>query len=203
MELDEPETLLDAAEQLLAKTRITLTRDQPVIGTPDDCVIDHDDTAQEERAAASAQIDMVTQMLRQVNSHLASTLAELDRVKGDLRNLVEITELAAVFVDSHLNIKRFTPPLTAIYDVSLSDIGMPLSQIRANLRYSELSADFDRICQGEKIIEKHLASADGRSHYLMRMRAYHIVDGSTDGVAIIFASIPGKTTKPIAVDRTH
>jgi two-component system CheB/CheR fusion protein len=144
----------------------------------------------EQNIADAAQADMILNMLHTVNTLLARTLADLEVARNDLQNLLEITQVAAVFVDENLNIRRFTPPLVRLYRISAADIGKPLSRMPAVLDYPDLESDFRNVSKTEALLERQVGSADGRSRYVMRMRPYHQGDGSIDGAAIVFAKLP-------------
>jgi len=143
----------------------------------------------DDKAVSEAQIAMVTDMLRTVNSHLVETLSTLDSANNDLQNLIHITQIAAIFVDSSLLIRRFTPPVTDIYNLKPADIGRPLTKIENYLAYDDLEADFTSVRETREALEKHLSSPNRNAHYTMRLLPYRLHDNSIDGAAITFTKV--------------
>jgi DNA-binding response OmpR family regulator len=142
-----------------------------------------------DQAVVEAQVEMTTEMLRTVNAHLAAALAALDLVTCDLQNLGEITQTAAVFVDDDLRVRRFTPAFAAICDLRASDVGRTLTEIRTGLVYGGWEVDFRRVGETKESLEKYVGTADGKSHYLMRMVPYRRADGLFEGATITFAKV--------------
>jgi two-component system CheB/CheR fusion protein len=146
------------------------------------------DLPHSQNEAANAQIAMVTDMLETVNAHLAATLAELEVVKIDLQKMIELTKIAAVFVDRELHIRRFTPRVTAIYKLSADDVGRPLNTVPANFVYHEFETDFRRADETKTPVEKRV-TANGKSHFLMRILPYSAQNDAADGAAIVFVEV--------------
>ena len=141
------------------------------------------------REASDAQIQMVGEMLQTVNSRLVETIADLDDAQNDLLNLAEITQVAAVFVDSTLRVRRFTKPVRDIYPLTQEDIGQPLTMIDADLLYQELGSDFRSVSDTQEAIERYVSNSGGTKHYMMRILPYRRQDASIDGAAITFTQV--------------
>ena len=58
-----------------------------------------------------------------------------------MTNLFNSTEIATIFVDNKLNIRRFTEETTHLIKLIESDLGRPLSDIASNIKYPELTDD--------------------------------------------------------------
>jgi len=61
-----------------------------------------------------------------------------------MKNLLNRTEIATVFLDDELNIRRFTPEATGIFNLIQSDIGRPISHIVPNSNTMISSRMFER-----------------------------------------------------------
>ena len=107
-----------------------------------------------------------------------------------MKNLLDSTEIATVFLDQQLRVGRFTPPATAIINLIPSDVGRPLTDITTNLLYPELAADARQVMRKLTLSEKAVATADGR-WFLVRILPYRTLDNRVDGVVITFADITG------------
>jgi hypothetical protein len=58
-----------------------------------------------------------------------------------MTNLLTSTEIAAIFLDNDLYVKRFTQPATYVVNLIPTDVGRPLSDIVVNLEYDSLQDD--------------------------------------------------------------
>ena len=106
-----------------------------------------------------------------VNTQLQSKLDELASTNDDLKNLINCTEVATVFLNNELRIKRFTPEASRVSKVIASDIGRPFSDIATKLRYNGLMDDARSVLQTLVYKEREVESLDGR-WYLVRMVPY-------------------------------
>src|SRR4029453_19452046 len=64
-----------------------------------------------------------------VNAELHRKVNELDRANSDLRNLLDSTQIAAIFLDTELHIANFTPAISAVVPLRPSDLGRPLADL--------------------------------------------------------------------------
>ena len=81
-------------------------------------------------------------MLR-LNGQLADKVQELFVLSDDLASLIESSDIATVFLDTQLRIKRFTTTAARPFNLQPSDVGGPIGQIRPNLD----GIDLERDCQ--------------------------------------------------------
>ena len=58
-----------------------------------------------------------------------------------MQNLLNSTDIATLFLDSALNVRRFTEQITRIVHLREGDIGRPLSELASTLIYPELHVD--------------------------------------------------------------
>lgn len=142
-----------------------------------------------ERAAASATLEMLNAMLLEVNNHLATALADLDFARSDLKALMEVTEVAAVFVDAAMQLRDYTPAATSLFSLSPHDVGRPLTAIAGNLVVADLPADFRRACETGRPLEKYVHSHDGHAHYRMTVNPCRSKSGNVTGALITFTRV--------------
>jgi two-component system CheB/CheR fusion protein len=55
-----------------------------------------------------------------------------------MKNLLNSTEIATLFLDKRLNIRRFTDSITNIIKLRNTDIGRPFTDLVSNLKYPEI-----------------------------------------------------------------
>ncbi len=105
-----------------------------------------------------------------------------------MRNLLNSTEIATVFLDNHLQIRRFTPGANKLFKLIPGDVGRPLSDIVSDLHYAELAEDAREVLRTLVFSEKEVATTDGR-WFLVRIMPYRTMEDVIDGVVITFAEI--------------
>ncbi len=143
----------------------------------------------EELETSKEEIQSVNEELHTVNVQLREKIDELDRVNTDLRNLFDSTQVATVFLDRNRVVRSFTPAISAIYKLIPSDIGRPLTDIVSRLHYDMLAADNTGVLETLAPLERQLTSADGTSHYIMRILPYRSGDSVVDGTLVTFMDV--------------
>ena len=113
---------------------------------------------------------------------------ELSRVSNDMNNLLNSTDIATLFLDNDLNVRRFTPQATKIIKLIPSDAGRPITDLASGLRYPELADDAREVLRTLASAEKPIAARDGR-WFTVRIMPYRTLDDRIDGVVITFANI--------------
>ena len=126
--------------------------------------------------------------LQTVNQELQAKVDDLTRANNDMKNLLDSTEIATVFLNQELRVGRFTAPATAIINLIPTDAGRPITDITTNLRYPELAADARQVMQTLVLSEKAITTTDGR-WFLVRIMPYRTLDNRVDGVVITFADV--------------
>jgi len=142
----------------------------------------------EELETSKEEMQSLNEELVTVNSELHGKVEELSEVNNDMKNLLDSTHIATVFLDMQLRIKRFTPDATKIVNLIPSDVERPLSHIASNLQREDLAHDAQTVL--ETLIPKEVVvkTPDLRT-FLMRMMPYRTVDNHIDGVVMTFTDI--------------
>ena len=105
-----------------------------------------------------------------------------------MRNLLNSTDIAILFLDKSLKIRRFTPQTAQIIKLIQSDIGRPITDLVATVKFPELITDVREVIRTLVSREKQLMSRDNRWFH-MRIIPYRTVDDKIDGVVITFSDI--------------
>jgi two-component system CheB/CheR fusion protein len=126
--------------------------------------------------------------LQTVNGELQSRVDELSRVSSDMKNLLESTDIATLFLDNDLNVRRFTAQATTIIKLIPADVGRPITDLASELKYPQLAEDARETLRTLASAEKPIAARDGR-WFTVRVMPYRTLDNRIDGVVITFADI--------------
>jgi len=96
----------------------------------------------EELETSKEELQSVNEELATVNAELQAKVADLSRANNDMNNLLAGTGIGTVFVDHQLRIQRFTPAVTQVINLILTDVGRPVGHIVSNLAgYNRLVED--------------------------------------------------------------
>ena len=142
----------------------------------------------EELETSKEELQSVNEELVTVNSELEQKIKELSKTGSDLQNLFTSTEIGSIFLDTHLNIRRFTPAMTNFINLIQTDIGRPVSHIVSNMHYEVLVQDAQEVLKTLVPKEMEVQTKDER-WYTMRMLPYRTVENVIDGVVITFLDI--------------
>jgi len=143
----------------------------------------------EELETSKEELQSINEELATVNTELQTKVADLSRANNDMNNLLSGTGIGTVFVDHNLRILRFTPAVTAIINLILSDVGRPVGHIVSNLvGYDRLVADVQTVLKTLIPKEVDVLTAEGKS-YTLRILPYRTLDNVIEGAVITFVEI--------------
>lgn len=142
----------------------------------------------EELETAKEELQSLNEELVTVNSELQGKLDALSESNDDLQNLMNSTEIATIFLDNDLRIKRFTSEATRVSNLIALDVGRPLSDIVSKLTDERLLEDAQKVLRTLVVKEKEVQAADG-SWFLMRILPYRTSRNSIDGLVLTFLDI--------------
>jgi len=146
-------------------------------------------SSNEELESSKEEIQSVNEEMNTVNAELLLKIDELHRANTDLRNLLDITRLAIIFLDCKLIIQSFTPAATAIFKLVTSDSGRALTDIVSQIDYEELTVDVLTALKTSETIERNVSHRDGHVHYLLRIVPYQTVYDKVTGAILTFLDV--------------
>ncbi len=142
----------------------------------------------EELETSKEELQSVNEELVTVNSELEQKINELSKTGSDMQNLLTSTEIGTIFLDTHLNIRGFTPAITNFINLIQTDIGRPVSHIVSNMYYDGLVQDAQGVLK--TLVPKEMeVQTKAEQWYTMRMLPYRTVENVIDGVVITFLDI--------------
>ncbi len=142
----------------------------------------------EELTTSKEEMQSLNEELQTVNAELQAKVDDYSRVNNDMKNLLNSTEIATLFLDKELNIRRFTVAATKIFKLIKSDIGRPFTDQATDLNYPGLAEDAVEVLRTLVFIQKEIPASDGR-WFLVRIMPYRTYDDRIDGLVITFINI--------------
>ena len=142
----------------------------------------------EELETSKEELQSINEELQTVNNELKLKLESVSRANSDLQNLMAATDVGTLFLDGALRIKRFTPRLSALFNITVSDEGRPITDFTHQLSYDGLAEDARMVLRDLTPVEREVESGDG-GWYLVRVRPYRTIDDKIDGVVATFVDI--------------
>jgi len=142
----------------------------------------------EELETAKEELQSTNEELTTVNEELQNRNDELLRLNNDLNNLLSTVNIPIVMLGDDLRIRRFTPVAEKLMNLIPGDIGRPLTDIKTNLRITDLRQVVTRVIESLETQENEVEDNNGK-WYSMRVRPYRTVDNRIDGVVIVLLDL--------------
>jgi two-component system CheB/CheR fusion protein len=145
-------------------------------------------SSNEELETSKEEMQSVNEELQTVNAELHSKLEVLAEVNDDLRNLLDSTQIATLFLHRDLRVKRFTNETKKVIRLIESDVGRPLGDLVTNLDYADLLQDVEVVLRTLVPKEREVAARDG-AWYTVRITPYRTIEDVIDGAVVTFVDV--------------
>lgn len=142
----------------------------------------------EELQSTNEELHSVNEELYTVNAEHQRKIVELADLNNDMDNLLDSTDIATVFLDRDLRIRKFTPAVVVPFNLLPQDIGKPIAHISHNVDSPDLLEKVTAICEGGEPIEREVQTRNGQ-WLLMRILPYKENDRAAAGVVLTFTDI--------------
>jgi len=145
-------------------------------------------SSNEELTTSKEEMQSMNEELQTVNAELQSKVEDLSWTNNDMENLLNSTEIATIFLDNKLRVRRFTSHISPLFKLIPSDVGRPLSDVATELDYGALQQDAKAVLETLVFIEKEI-TADNDRWFMVRIMPYRTQENVIDGVVITFINI--------------
>ena len=142
----------------------------------------------EELQSTNEELQSTNEELLTVNSEYNARIIELTELHNDIFNLLNLTRKGLLLLDENLEIRRFSPQISNIFNILDSDVGRSITNITHSLvgiDPIEAIREVQRTC-AEYV--KEVQTQDGK-WYLMRIIPYSVGPNTFSGVALSFSDI--------------
>jgi two-component system CheB/CheR fusion protein len=145
-------------------------------------------SANEELTTSKEEAQSMNEELQTINAELQSKLDDLALAQSDMQNLLNSTDIATLFLDNQLNVRRYTEQIARVIHLREGDIGRPLSELASTLNYPEMHADVKETLRTLAFCEKQISATDGH-WFTVRIMPYRTLANVIQGVVITFLDI--------------
>ncbi|SFF91465.1 two-component system, chemotaxis family, CheB/CheR fusion protein [Duganella sp. CF458] len=141
-----------------------------------------------ELQAVREEMQTSREELKAANEELQSKVDDLSLVNSDMKNLLNSTDIAVIFLDSQMNIRRYTNQATQLYKLIATDLNRPLSDIANDLVYPAMEDDAAEVLRSLVFCERQIPTRDGR-WFMVRIMPYRTVNNVIDGLVLTFVNV--------------
>ena len=142
----------------------------------------------EELTTSKEEMQSMNEELQTINIELQNKVSDFLQANDDMKNLLNSTEIATLFLDKDLNIRRFTDYVTKIFKLRNTDIGRPFTDLVTDLIYPEIGLHARQVLRTLTSIESATNTNDGR-WFNVRIMPYRTLDDRIDGLVLTFTDI--------------
>ncbi len=144
----------------------------------------------EEIETSKEEMQSLNEELSTVNAELQSKVNELSQANNDMQNLLNSTDIATIFLDTDLHVKRYTDKARKLINLIPSDVGRPIGDLTSNLKLKldTLSSVCSEVMNSLVFHEREIQTTDG-GWLLMRVMPYRTIENVIEGLVITFVNI--------------
>ena len=144
----------------------------------------------EEMETSKEELQSLNEELNTVNAELNAKIEQTDTANADLRNILNSTGIATIFLDRNLVIRNFTPAATGLFNLLPRDHGRPLTDIVARVDdVAHLTGEVRTVLETGKTVRRRIQRSDSSAHYLMHILPYVTETRKVDGALITFVDV--------------
>lgn len=142
----------------------------------------------EEALTTKEEMQSLNEELMTINLQYHNKAEELTRLNNDMKNLLDNTEIGTIFLDNNLNILRFTPQVTKLFNVIPQDVGRSITHIVSNFDYPAIENAILEVI--ERLIGRELEVKTRKNEwYNLRIMPYRTTDNFINGAVLTFTKI--------------
>ncbi|MFW6095911.1 MAG: PAS domain-containing protein, partial [Bacteroidota bacterium] len=156
----------------------------------------------EELTTSKEEMQSLNEELQTVNAELQSKINDYIEANNDMKNLLNSTDIATLFLDKELNIRRFTEQLTKLFKLRETDIGRPFTEVVTKLQYPEMTDHAKEVLR-TLVYKESAISTNDQQWFKVRIMPYRTVDDHIDGLVITFIDITEAKRLESELNKAH
>jgi len=155
----------------------------------------------EELTTSKEEMQSLNEELQTVNVELQTKISDFEQTNNDMINLLNSTDIATLFLDKALNIRRFTDQLKKIVKLRTSDIGRPFTEIANDLKYPKITTHAKEVLRTLVAKETAITTNSG-NWFIVRIMPYRTFEDKIDGLVITFVDVTEAKKLEIELNET-
>src|SRR4029077_3009553 len=141
----------------------------------------------EELQSGNEELESVNEELTTLNTEYQQKISELIVSNNDLENFLHTSDVATIFLDAALCLRRFTPAVTRVILLQPHDIGRPLTNF-AHPLIAAIAEDLPRVAAGGEASIRTVETVHGVWH-LVRITSYRREGASDCGLLVTMLDV--------------
>jgi two-component system, chemotaxis family, CheB/CheR fusion protein len=159
-------------------------------------------SSNEELTTSKEEAQSMNEELQTINGELQTRLDDLALAQSDMQNLLNSTDIATLFLDNDLNVRRYTEQAVGIFHLREADVGRPLSDLASTLDYPQLQADVKETLRTLAPCVKSVVATDGR-WFSVRIMPYRTLSNMIQGAVLTFVDISAAKALEFRLREAH
>lgn len=155
----------------------------------------------EELTTSKEEMQSLNEELQTINAELQSKIVDYIAANNDMKNLLNSTDIATLFLDKDLNIRRYTDQLTKLFKLRQTDVGRPFTDMVTDLNYPEMTDHASEVMNTLVYKETTVSTHDGR-WFIVRIMPYRTFDDRIDGLVITLIDITKSKNMEAELEKT-
>jgi two-component system, chemotaxis family, CheB/CheR fusion protein len=152
-------------------------------------------SSNEELQTVNEELHSVNEELHTVNAEHQVKISELTELNRDVGHLLESIDVATIFLDNELRIRKFTPRAHELFGLVEHDIGRLLATFNHRLRYPGFIDDISKVHREGSRVETEVADDRG-SWFFVRILPYR-TGGDVNGVVVTLTDATALATERV------
>jgi len=145
-------------------------------------------SSNEELETSKEELQSLNEELNTVNNELQEKVRAQEQANDDLMNLVNSTDIAAIFLNPELCIKQYTPASKDLFNLIPTDIDRPIRHITTRFYDPDLANDARKVLNTLEVASKEVQN-DEKRWYQRKIFPYRTHDNRIQGIVITFEEI--------------
>ncbi|MCP5159297.1 MAG: EAL domain-containing protein [Gammaproteobacteria bacterium] len=142
----------------------------------------------EELETSREELQSLNEELSTVNNQLLDKVHDLESANNDLANLLSSTEIATIFLDADLRVRRYTPSATRLFAFIEADHGRSIADVVQRFQDGVLIDHCQQVMHTLQPFQEEVCDHQG-NWFLLRILPYRTLDQHIDGVVMTFSDI--------------
>ncbi|MBF0202117.1 MAG: PAS domain-containing protein [Desulfamplus sp.] len=156
--------------------------------------------ANEEMQSTNEELQSVNEELNTVNAEYQDKVIELTEINEDMNNLMSSSDIATIFLDRTLRVRKFTPAVKELINIMDQDTGRPLTDLDIKI-FGNMRSLADKVMMTGTPFEKNI-QYDNR-WFLQRLIPFFNEKEKIDGVVLNLVDITAQKNIELTLKHQH